>query len=111
MKHGREHSGAGTGNEEVAMRRFIYALTAAVVWSLCAASQPETVESHIVRAGMFKNGLAMVKRVIEVEGGGTYRIEDVPEAVHGTLWIESDAVVEARVSIEDVKVVEEADLP
>ncbi|MBN2311435.1 MAG: hypothetical protein JXR94_20830 [Candidatus Hydrogenedentes bacterium] len=85
------------------MRRLVLTLVvlAAVGWD--AAGQIETAESRIVWAGMFKNGLAAVKRVVEVEGPGTWRLEEVPEPVHGTFWIESDARVEARVEMEEVE--------
>lgn len=67
-----------------------------------AAADP--IESHIDSVGLFKNGLAVVKRTAELSGPGTYEIADVPEPVHGTFWVESNAVIEVQVSTQDVEV-------
>jgi hypothetical protein len=56
------------------------------------------VESRITSAGLFKNGLAVVRRTVTLPADGTYEIRNVPEPVHGTFWIESDAVTETRVT-------------
>jgi hypothetical protein len=47
------------------------------------------VKSRLVSLGLFKNGLAVVRKAVSIPGPGTYRIDDVPEPVHGTFWIES----------------------
>jgi hypothetical protein len=62
------------------------------------------ITSRIVSVGLFKNGLAVVNREVKVESAGTYRLEDVPEPVHGTYWVESDAVVETLVKTREVEV-------
>lgn len=54
------------------------------------------VESKIESVGLFKNGLAVVERSVDVAGAGAYRIEDVPTPVHGTFFIESASAVTVR---------------
>ncbi len=62
-----------------------------------------TAKSRIVSVGLFKNGLAVVKRAVTVPGGGTFRLDTDAEPVHGTFWIESDGKVEAAVKIRDIE--------
>lgn len=54
------------------------------------------VESKIESVGLFKNGLAVVERSVDVKGPGAYRIEDVPTPVHGTFFVESASAVTVR---------------
>jgi len=69
------------------------------------AEEKETaVESRIVSVGLFKNGLAVVKRTLSVPGAGTYVLRDAPEPAHGTFWIESDAVVETLATSRETEV-------
>src|SRR5436190_2188767 len=78
----------------------IVALLTAVV----PASAQETIaKSKIVSVGLFKNGLAIVKREVQIPKEGTYRLDASPEPVHGTFWIESNATVEAAVKLRDVE--------
>lgn len=86
------------------MTRILVVVVLLVTPLLNAFGKEELVDSQIVSIAMFKNGLAVVKRKIEVPGAGTYLVSDVPEPVHGTLWIESDAEVEARISLRDMEV-------
>lgn len=70
-----------------------------MVGVLCAvplALASEVVEAPIRTVSMFKNGIAVITREIEVNGPGTYVLEHAPTAVHGTFWVESDAVVTTR---------------
>ena len=73
---------------------------------LSASVRAETVdvESRIASVGLFKNGLAVVKRTLTVPGPGSYAVSDVPTPVHGTFWIESDAEVETRCTTREVKI-------
>ena len=75
----------------------------AVALAAGALGQETTLESRIVSVGMFKNGLATVKRAVTVQAAGTYLVSDVPEPVHGTFWIESDAKVEVRVTTREIE--------
>src|SRR5438128_4843431 len=64
----------------------------------------EAAQSRIVSVSLFKNGLALVKREVTVPGPGVYRLEHVPEAVHGTYWVESPVKVESAVQTREVEV-------
>ena len=82
-------------------------------WSWCilaalfaaphADAQEAIAKSKIVSVGLFKNGLVIVKREVQIPKEGTYRLDASPEAIHGTFWIESAAKVEAAVKIRDVE--------
>jgi len=61
------------------------------------AEEPQ-LKSRYVSLGLFKNGLAFVKKAVAVPGPGTYRLDEIPEPVHGTLWIESAISVDARMT-------------
>lgn len=62
----------------------------------------KTVATHVASIGVFKNGLAVVRRTVEVPGNGTYRVLDVPQPIHGTFWIESSARVLTKVSMRNM---------
>ena len=62
----------------------------------------QVAKSKIISAGLFKNGLAVIKREINLPGAGTYRLEDLPEPVHGTWWVESTGVVETTTKMREV---------
>lgn len=68
----------------------------AAVLSVQAEETP--VKSRFVSLGLFKNELTVVKKAVSIPGPGMYFIEDIPEPVHGTFWIESGAEVEARMT-------------
>ncbi len=72
------------------------------VWA--AAGEEKPLETRIASVGLFKNGLAVVRRTATVPGSGTYLVEDVPQPVHGTYWVESDANVTTRLSQRMVEV-------
>jgi hypothetical protein len=86
------------------MKRVLAVFVLLGIAGLTARAQEKNVESRIVSVAMFKNGLAVVERTVDVPGAGTYRVSDVPEPVHGTFWIESDTNVEVRVSTRRVEV-------
>jgi len=67
-----------------------------------AADTPAT--SKIVSVDLFKNGLAVVRREATLGKPGTYVFDDVPDAIHGTYWIESAAPVETLVKSREVEV-------
>src|SRR5207244_13347676 len=72
-----------------------------------ARAQEQPAKSKIVSVGLFKNGLAIVKQQIDVAGAGTYRLDDVPEPVHGTWWTDSPAV-ETTMEMREVDVPDDA---
>ncbi len=85
------------------MRRLwilLFALTSLPVAR--AADTPAT--SKIVSVDLFKNGLAIVRREVTLGKPGTYILDDVPDAIHGTYWIESAAPVETVVKSREVEV-------
>jgi hypothetical protein len=67
-----------------------------------AAGQAE-VRSQIESVSLFKNGLAVVRRTLELPGSGSYLVHDVPTPVHGTFWVESDANLRVRVVQREVE--------
>jgi hypothetical protein len=68
-----------------------------------AKAAEAVAKSRIVSVGLFKNGLAVVKREVAVPGPGAYRLDTGVEPVHGTFWIESTGKVEAGVKMRDVE--------
>lgn len=84
----------------------VTALTAALASTLYGAEIP--AESRIASVGLFKNGLAVIKRTIAIPAAGTYRLDHVPQPVHGTFWIESNARTETRATTREVEVTEPA---
>jgi hypothetical protein len=99
--------------EEFGMNRIVCHLAIAAVlvaWpseaslhpSCCA--QEQTTESRVVSVAMFKNGLALIEREARPGGPGSFRITDIPEPIHGTLWFVGAPNVSARIAVRDVKV-------
>lgn len=92
------------------VRAFLIAMVA-FPWlqpALLGQEEKETAaKSRIISLGLFKNGLAVVKREVKIDGPGLYRLDDVPDAIHGTFWIESNARVEAFVKTRDVPLPED----
>jgi hypothetical protein len=58
--------------------------------------EPATLQAPITHVALFKNGLAVVQRRVELPGPGRYWTVDVPDAVHGTLWLDAVVPVTAR---------------
>jgi hypothetical protein len=58
-----------------------------------AYAEEKPLEVSLESLALFKNGLACIEYVAEIPEGGTYRVENMPDAVHGTFWVESDADV------------------
>src|SRR6266404_3803791 len=69
-----------------------------------APAQEAIAKSKIVSVGLFKNGLAVVKREVLIDKAGTYRLDAAPEPVHGSFEIESTGKVEASIKMRDVEV-------
>lgn len=76
------------------------------VLGLALGSEPlleeKPVKSKITSVALFKNGLAVVKRQVALDGTGTFRLTDVPEPIHGTFWVESNTPLEARVETREM---------
>src|SRR4051812_35462724 len=90
------------------MRRFwlvLAVLTCLVNLSFATdpvADEKETT-SRVASVSLFKNGLAVIKREVDLAGPGVYRLSDVPEPVHGTFMVEGPSALEARVETREVK--------
>jgi hypothetical protein len=92
--------------------RYPVAVLALGAWFVCAApvraggapAEEKTAQSKIVSVGLFKNGLVVVKREVSVAGPGTYKLDKVPDAVHGTFWVESNAEIEAAMQLREIDV-------
>jgi hypothetical protein len=54
------------------------------------------VQPQIESVGVFKNGIAVVRASFSVPGPGSYRWEQLPQAVHATFSVTSDAVLTTR---------------
>ena len=69
-----------------------------------AFADTTTVESTVAEVHLCKNGLAAIRRTVDVPGPGTYRLDGLPAPVHGTFWVTGPAPIAARASTEDVQV-------
>jgi hypothetical protein len=67
-------------------------------------AQEPALKSKIVAAELFKNGLAVIKREVVLPGPGTFVLDNLPEPVHGTWWVESTSPVETMVKTREVEV-------
>ncbi len=83
-------------------RTLLLALAFALPPLARAADAPAT--SKIVSVDLFKNGLAVVRREATLGKAGTYVLDDVPDAIHGTYWIDSAVPVETVVKSREVDV-------
>jgi len=74
-----------------------------IVATLAIAVQAKEIPTTapIQSLALFKNGLAVVKRSVSITEGGTYRIDDVPEPVHGTFSIDSPIAISTRVTMRE----------
>jgi hypothetical protein len=68
------------------------------------SAQEQAATSRIAAVDLFKNGLAVIKLELTVPGPGTFRLDDVPDPVHGTWWIESSGKVETAVQMREMEV-------
>ena len=81
------------------MNRFSQVTTAIFALLLCATTySAETVKAPVQSVGLFKNGLSVITRQIDIPADGEYKLEDVPVPLHGSWWVESDAEIETRVT-------------
>jgi hypothetical protein len=87
----------------MATRRLYLALPVCLFLPTLLLAEETAVKSRIVSVGLFKNGLAVVKRQVTVPGSGTHRFDDVPTPIHGTYWVESDANIETSVKMREVE--------
>lgn len=86
------------------MRQFVCLSAAFFLWASRLHAEEAAAPSRIVSVSLFKNGLALVKREVTAPGPGTFRLDYIPEAVHGTYWVESPVKVESAVQMREVEV-------
>ena len=79
-------------------------LAAAVLFCSAVMAETAQVESRIESVGLFKNGLAVVRRVVETPGPGEFVIGDLPAPVHGSFFVQSVAPVTVLAEMKDVMV-------
>ncbi len=91
------------------LRILLMALTFAIPQVCEAAEIPTT--SKIVAVDLFKNGLAAVRREATLGKAGAYVLDDVPDAIHGTYWIDSSTPVESLMRTREVDVPANEALP
>jgi hypothetical protein len=80
------------------------ALIALIPVTPARAADETPAKGKIVSVDLFKNGLAVVKYEVTLGKAGTYVLEDVPQPVHGTYYVESPVPVETLVKMRDVEV-------
>lgn len=57
--------------------------------ALVGLAAPKKLAPQIVSASMFKNGFAVVTRVMDIPSSGEYTLDSIPQASLGTLWFGS----------------------
>jgi hypothetical protein len=71
-----------------------FPLRAACLIALPLAAAGETaVTPRVDAVELFKNGVAVVRASFEVPQAGRYVWDEMPRAVHGSFWVESDGTV------------------
>ncbi len=69
-----------------------------------AKAEATIVAAPVRTVSLFKNGLAVVRRGVAVSAAGTYELTDVPDAVHGTLWVDAAGPVDVLATEREVEV-------
>ncbi len=69
-----------------------------------ARADETPAKGKIVAVDLFKNGLAVVRCEVTLGKPGVYVLDEVPQPVHGTFWIDSTGPVETVVKMRDVEV-------
>jgi hypothetical protein len=71
---------------------YLAAMTAmAAIPAVPAVSAAEEVAATVSEASLFKNGLAVIVRDVQVPSAGEWIIGDLPRSVHGSFWLQSSA--------------------
>ena len=63
---------------------------------LGAWGQDGPAVARTTRVGLFKNGIALIEKRIELKANQSYYLAPAPEPLHGTMWVMSDAQVGVR---------------
>lgn len=85
--------------------KWLILLSLVLIFSIFADAKDEIkVDSTVESISLFKNGLGVVIRTINIPGPGKYLIEDVPEPLHGTFWIESNVRLTTKLTMRKIQV-------
>lgn len=68
------------------------------------AADETPAKGKVVAVDLFKNGLAVVRCEVTLGKPGVYVLDEVPQPVHGTYWVESAGPVESVVKMREVEV-------
>src|SRR4051812_22831058 len=82
--------------------RTVLAITFALLAAPALADETP-VKGKIVAADLFKNGLVVIRAEVALGGPGTYVLDEMPQPVHGTFFVESPGKVEAVIKMRDVE--------
>lgn len=75
-------------NAALLTRVWFMALAAALgLAALTRSEAQQPVDSKVVEASLFKNGLAFVVREVDLPSEGEYLLQDLPAPAHGSFWI------------------------
>ncbi len=75
-----------------------------MLFSTPARAEDKPVKGRITGVDLFKNGLAVIKCEVVLGKPGTYMLDQVPQPIHGTYWVESNGAVESLVRMSEVDV-------
>lgn len=82
----------------VGIMRTVLCLLALLVVVPLSAAEEIAVSPRVDSVGLFKNSVAVIRASFEVKGPGVYCWQDLPRAVHGSFWVESEGQVTIRSS-------------
>jgi len=77
--------------------RVLAALLTASLQSGWSQQEPAQPAHRVESAGLFKNGLTVIRMKASIPPSGPLTLDTIPEPVHGTFWIRSAKPVTARV--------------
>jgi hypothetical protein len=77
---------------------------ALVIFAIPVRGDETPVKGKIVSVDLFKNGLAVVQCEVTLPKPGAYVLDEAPQPVHGTFWVESAGPVETMARMRDVEV-------
>lgn len=86
------------------MKKRILLGFACAAMALAPQSKSAEIENKIESLSLFKNGLAIINSSVRIPASGKYVLDEIPEPVHGTLWIDSSVPMTARITkVENAK--------
>ena len=86
------------------MKRLCFCIAAILFSATVLVAEEQTVTPTLERVAMFKNGYIIVQQIIDIPAPGTYCWENVPVAVHGTFFTESDLDIEIRTTHREIEI-------